>query len=344
MSVIMEREDVGDREERTSPKVWIEVVDIECMTLVVTRWTRFGHDRLYCNEDKQRLGFYDLESGQITLNDSSRSADVNLAIRTHMANHGLGKPDLSDSTAESVALTDLPPPVVTDSSNNPEAPPSNSEETPADLSASDEDLRNRRPGHEAEAAAKATYEAEVAEAPVRARIQRLTGSDTAASWRKGAAGEREVGRLLERKLPKDWTVIHSIPVGQKGTDIDHVVIGPGGVLTVNTKNHQDQRVKIAKDVVRVNRRKYSHIRAARSEARKASQLLSKALGWDVPVTPMLAIICDGGVSFDGPPPEGIIISSRKIPKSIKKLPRSLAPLQVAAIVDAASKKDTWKAK
>ncbi len=314
------------------------------MTLVVSRWTRFGHDRLYCNEDKHRLGFYDLKSGQITLNESSRSAEVHLAIRRHMAHNGLGEPDLPDTTAEPVALTELPPPVVTPSPDIPPTPPSSSEKTTTEPPTSDDDLRHRRPGHEAEAAAKATYAAEVAEAPIRARIQRLTGTDTAATWRKGAAGEREVGKLLDRKLPKEWTVIHSVPVGHKGTDIDHVVIGPGGVLTVNTKNHQDHRVKVLKnETIRVGHRNKRYVGAARSEARKASRLLSQAVGWEVPVLPMLAIICDGGVTFDGPPPEGIIISTYAIVKSIKKLPLSLTPIQVAAIVEAASKKDTWKA-
>jgi hypothetical protein len=52
----------------------------------------------------------------------------------------------------------------------------------------------------------------------------------AAAWSKGEKGEELVGKRLE-KLGSTWKVIHSIPIGSKGTDIDHVVIGPGGVFT-----------------------------------------------------------------------------------------------------------------
>ncbi|MGX9900726.1 nuclease-related domain-containing protein [Arthrobacter sp. SA17] len=46
-------------------------------------------------------------------------------------------------------------------------------------------------------------------------------------WYKGALGEIAVGRLLERLGP-EWTVLHAVPVGSGASDIDHVLIGPGG--------------------------------------------------------------------------------------------------------------------
>ncbi|MBG6212216.1 hypothetical protein RCH23_000129 [Cryobacterium sp. CAN_C3] len=39
------------------------------------------------------------------------------------------------------------------------------------------------------------------------------------------------------KLGPEWTVLHAVPVGSGSSDIDHVVIGPAGVFTINTKNH-----------------------------------------------------------------------------------------------------------
>jgi hypothetical protein len=39
---------------------------------------------------------------------------------------------------------------------------------------------------------------------------------------------------LMRRDPR-WRCRHSIPVGSNGADIDHLVIGPGGVFTLNTK-------------------------------------------------------------------------------------------------------------
>src|SRR5690606_36128291 len=50
----------------------------------------------------------------------------------------------------------------------------------------------------------------------------------------GALGELEVGRLLDQ-LDSEWFAFHAVPVGSAGSDVDHIVIGPGGVFTINSK-------------------------------------------------------------------------------------------------------------
>jgi hypothetical protein len=54
-------------------------------------------------------------------------------------------------------------------------------------------------------------------------------------WRKGADGERLVGRVLESLHEQGWRVLHDISFG--GANIDHVAIGPGGIFTIETKSH-----------------------------------------------------------------------------------------------------------
>jgi hypothetical protein len=56
-----------------------------------------------------------------------------------------------------------------------------------------------------------------------------------------ADGEEAVAARL-RKLGDRWKVLHAIPVGENGSDIDHVVIGPGGLFTINTKHHPNSAV------------------------------------------------------------------------------------------------------
>jgi hypothetical protein len=48
------------------------------------------------------------------------------------------------------------------------------------------------------------------------------------AWRIGAVGEEAVAKRLEG-FGAGWRVLHSVPVGKRGSDIDHLVIGPGGV-------------------------------------------------------------------------------------------------------------------
>src|SRR3954469_12875726 len=62
-------------------------------------------------------------------------------------------------------------------------------------------------------------------APVRsvlARALRIHNDEQA--WSKGALGERSVGKSL-RNLSADWYVFHDVEVGERGANIDHVVIG-----------------------------------------------------------------------------------------------------------------------
>lgn len=65
----------------------------------------------------------------------------------------------------------------------------------------------------------------------------ITSSDGSASWRIGVLGEEWTAHELA-KLGKEWEVVHNVPftVGQDRTvDVDHVAVGPYGVLIVESK-------------------------------------------------------------------------------------------------------------
>lgn len=63
------------------------------------------------------------------------------------------------------------------------------------------------------------------------RLQR-----SAALWEQGAEGEVAVARALEA-LPDGWVVLHDLAwPGRQRANLDHVVIGPGGVFVVDAKN------------------------------------------------------------------------------------------------------------
>jgi Nuclease-related domain len=52
---------------------------------------------------------------------------------------------------------------------------------------------------------------------------------------RGASGEEQVGRLLESLSERGWRVVHDASLGRG--NVDHILIGPGGVFTVETKSH-----------------------------------------------------------------------------------------------------------
>lgn len=52
---------------------------------------------------------------------------------------------------------------------------------------------------------------------------------------RGAAGEEHVGAVLEELRGAEWSVIHDASFGRG--NVDHIVCGPGGLFTVETKSH-----------------------------------------------------------------------------------------------------------
>lgn len=131
--------------------------------------------------------------------------------------------------------------------------------------------------------------------PVLRGLARAAGIRTRdQAWRIGAAGEVKVGERLDLLRKHGWRVLHSIPLG-RGGDIDHLIIGPGGVFTVNTKHHPNARVNVGRSVVFVRGFQVTYIGKALREASRVQAALSSALGRAVPVEP-LVIIHGAGMS------------------------------------------------
>jgi hypothetical protein len=52
---------------------------------------------------------------------------------------------------------------------------------------------------------------------------------------RGATGEEQVGGLLDQLSGRGWLVIHDATLGRG--NVDHIVIGPPGIFTIETKSH-----------------------------------------------------------------------------------------------------------
>ncbi len=113
---------------------------------------------------------------------------------------------------------------------------------------------------------------------------------TASSWEKGAAGEKIVGNLLDEGLdPHRWMVLHDLQLTPEGANVDHLVIGPPGVFTINTKNHEGRHVWVAKHSIWVAGHPADYLRKARWEAREVQRRLKAHISGDLWVTPVLAV-------------------------------------------------------
>jgi hypothetical protein len=67
---------------------------------------------------------------------------------------------------------------------------------------------------------------------------RFRPSPDASAWRRGAAGERRTARLLGPLERQGWVVLHDLAVPRSRANIDHLVIGPGGVFVIDSKQYR----------------------------------------------------------------------------------------------------------
>jgi hypothetical protein len=178
------------------------------------------------------------------------------------------------------------------------------------------------------------------EAPIKSVLARLLGSPREErDWAVGADGEEEVAWRL-RKLGDGWHVIHSVPVGEKGADIDHVVIGPAGVFTLNTKNHNKHRVTVTKGGVYLNGQRTEYLRNSRFEAKRANKLLTAACG-SVEVQPVIVIMA-ADFKIKSEPTDVNVVGRKSIARWLTKRPAVLTPERVEEIFQHARRETTWK--
>ncbi len=184
--------------------------------------------------------------------------------------------------------------------------------------------------------------AELADPSLR-RGKDVTLHPEAWSWYVGAIGEAEVGRLLSALGP-EWMVRHAVPIGTGTADIDHLVIGPGGVFALNTKRHADSSIWVGDRVLRVNNQNMPYLDRARNEARDASRRLSARVGFLVPVTAVLVFVGADSVrdAREGDRTSPVVIVGDELVPWLRKQPMSGATeAQLDAVRAAADEPSTW---
>lgn len=182
------------------------------------------------------------------------------------------------------------------------------------------------------------------QAPPRSGLARAFGldplDDERGAWFRGALGEVAVGKALT-KLPAGWHVLHAVPVGRDDADIDHVVIGPGGVYTVNTKNHSGQKVWVAGRTFMVNGQKQPHVRNAEHEAGRAARLLSSAAVRQVEVVPLVVVVDPASLTVRERPDKVVVLTSNQLVRWLRKQPDQLSAQHVAVLARVAADPGVW---
>ncbi|QXE39042.1 NERD domain-containing protein [Streptomyces sp. GMY02] len=179
-----------------------------------------------------------------------------------------------------------------------------------------------------------------------------TAAWPAGTWRKDQGrhnplrtellAQQIIGDQLDRLEGVGWRVLHSIPLPGADARIDHLAIGPAGVLAVRTLAAHGQRVRIADPMVRTGRSApLPQLRWARRAAERASYALATA------VRPVLAVVDASEPSFRTgrtgtlpSPPDVRILRDTEIP-SLASLGGVLKPADIETLYATARDRHTW---
>lgn len=301
------------------------------MHLVAKRWTRYGKDRVYVSTAAgERVGYLDLLDGSRHLDLLDHEAAFLAALQPFLTGPSAGTctPDKHPGSQTVHAAKVI------------------QKGGPAVAAAEWLDLAQNRPGQHVRAEA----EAQLADSRERSRIgtffaRAFDAKTDERAYRVGAKGEEAVGPRLEKLVGHGWQVLHSIPVGKGNSDIDHLLIGPGGVYTINTKNHPMKQVWVGQHVIRVGGHNTRYVPVARYEAERAQKLLSASAGFDVPTRAALVILTGTvipQITIKQMPDDVLVLDRMDVPRVFKRAPQRLTGAQVEAVYDFARRSTTWR--
>jgi Nuclease-related domain len=164
------------------------------------------------------------------------------------------------------------------------------------------------------------------------RLRFRVSPDTVA-WRRGAAGERRTARLLAPLERRGWAVLHDLAIPGSQANIDHLVIGPGGVVEIDTKQYRG-RLRLDPDGLLWHGRHLlvATLRKVRWAADQADEVLGVA---DVQVLALTAVH-GANVPWGRLTADGVIVApARQVPDLLQALPPTLGPERVAWLADRA---------
>lgn len=198
------------------------------------------------------------------------------------------------------------------------------------------DLAARRPG--------AALRKQLGESGTGAFVRAATGAlrrQKDGDPRRGAlAGERRVGAELKRLTRHGWRVLHSVPLPD-GTEIGHLLIGPGGVFAVSTEYRPGASVRIGDGTLRIDDgTPQPYELGDRPGTRWARDVLETHCAFEVPVQTVLVFTGVTALEVVATP-AGVRVCRERQLSALAPLTGVLTATQVERVYDVARNGEAW---
>jgi hypothetical protein len=182
-------------------------------------------------------------------------------------------------------------------------------------------------------------------APPRGRLWRTFGGDpvqpAAAKWYHEAIGELRVAEVLGQ-LGEGWHVVHAVPHSSADAEIDHVLVGPPGVLTLAVEHRAGRRIQVSGSVLYVDGHRTAALPAVDHQARLVSRVLSRAVGIPVVATPLVVVVDAVRITRGALRSPAAVVDARELVAHLRAQPTRLPADLVRTIARAAEEWTTWR--
>lgn len=183
-------------------------------------------------------------------------------------------------------------------------------------------------------------------APMRALLDRLLiGFDGGARRALVDPDELLAAELIRLAgLDPRWGFMQSARSSADGTELDHWVIGPGGVFLLNAKHLPGSKLHVAGDRFLVDGREQPYVPQMRGEAKRSSEALSVSTRWDVGVTGVIVPVNDRRLVIEHFPTDVAVVDEIDVANWLVNRPEQFGKRQILAAFSAARDSTAWTPK
>jgi hypothetical protein len=293
--------------------------------ITVTPWRSSGRHRLYVSDHRQSLGFLDQSTGTLVLTDARYRPVVEQALRT--AGY---RPARSRRDDNEPARSPEPGPRRT---RLHAATPGRAEALIPMTDTADPDPEQVWATLAAGRGPRTTSVPHGPRDPSTTLTALILGEPSPDVARHSKVSA-EIAALVE--ADPQWQVLEV-----DGSEIDHLLIGPGGAFALSTKVHPGATVQVTCQSVVVDDTPHQWVPVGLRASRRAGRTLSQACHQTVAVTTLLVIEADG-LTTTLPPPVGVVaLDHRDLCRWLRDQPEILTPGTIAMLADTARQSPAW---
>ena len=182
--------------------------------------------------------------------------------------------------------------------------------------------------------------------PPRSRLARILGASpldaNELSWLRASQAEMVVGDILGR-LPDGYSVYHSLPIRNTAFWVDHLVVGPGGIFSINSKTHWDRDLTGSLRSIPIGEHAMPYLRDAEFESAQITAILAAAMSAATVVQPVIVLVNPHKILLARKPDTVTVIDSPRLRRWLVGRPQVFSAEQQAALTALVDDPATWRA-